>query len=119
MGELGPRVMGGLGARAVAGPSGRTSGPPKGMLGPATHDLDVGAWEKSWVAGPSPAMTRKKAGDSPAMTRETGSAHSRHPAWIAAMPPERLRTLTRPRPASRIIPASLAWSGKVRMLSAR
>jgi hypothetical protein len=100
--------MGGLGPRVMAGPSGRTSGPPKGMLGPATHDLNVGAWEKSWVAGPSPAMTR-----------ETGSAHSRHPAWIAAMPPDRLRTVTRARPASRIIPASVAWSGKVRMLSAR
>jgi hypothetical protein len=47
------------------------------------------------------------------------SGHSRHPEWIAAIPPDRLRTATRASPASRIIAASVSWSGKVRMLSAR
>ena len=52
-------------------------------------------------------------------TRLPVQAHSRQPEWMAAMPPDRLRTLTRASPASRIIPARVSWSGKVRMLSAR
>jgi hypothetical protein len=42
----------------MAGPSGRSRGPPKGMLVPATHDLDVQCMGKSWVVGTRSAMTR-------------------------------------------------------------
>ncbi len=48
-----------------------------------------------------------------------GEAHSRQPEWIAAMPPDRFRTSTRAKPASRIIAASVCWSGNRAMLSAR
>ena len=48
-----------------------------------------------------------------------GEAHTRQPVWMAAMPPLRLRTLTRASPASAIMPASVSWSGIMRMLSAR
>ena len=41
-----------------------------------------------------------------------GCRHSRHPEWIAAMPPDRLRTPTRANPADRIMPARTSWSGK-------
>ena len=45
--------------------------------------------------------------------------HSRQAECMAAMPPDRLRTFTCPRPASEIIWANFAWGGKRRMLSAR
>ena len=38
---------------------------------------------------------------------------------MAAIPPERLRTATREKPAARIISASACWSGNMRILSAR
>jgi hypothetical protein len=38
----------GLRPRVMAGPSGRACGPPKGMLGPATHDF---AWIRTKSRG--------------------------------------------------------------------
>ncbi len=48
-----------------------------------------------------------------------GPAYSFQPEWMAAMPPVRLRTETRSKPASRIIDANASWFGKRRMLSTR
>ncbi|MNQ78494.1 hypothetical protein D3C85_934070 [compost metagenome] len=42
-----------------------------------------------------------------------------HPWWMAAIPPDRLVTLTRLNPASSIIRLKVCWSGKRRMLSTR
>ena len=45
--------------------------------------------------------------------------YSRQPEWMAAMPPERFLNSTRAKPACVSMPASLSWSGNMRMLSAR
>ena len=42
-----------------------------------------------------------------------------HPWWMAAIPPDRLVTDTRLKPASSIRALKAAWSGKRRMLSTR
>ena len=42
----------------MAGPWGRAFGSPKGMLGPAIHDFAANQHRQSWMAGPSPAMTK-------------------------------------------------------------
>ena len=47
----------------MTGPPGLAKGQLAGMLVPVTHDFPLSRPCKSWVAGPSPAMTRE------AMTR--------------------------------------------------
>jgi ApbE superfamily uncharacterized protein (UPF0280 family) len=63
----------------MAGPSGRSYGPPKGMLGPATHDSSDRSAGKSWVTGPRPVMTRGAGSADLAITRAHGRvvAHDR------------------------------------------
>jgi hypothetical protein len=52
-------------------------------LVPATHDFPVMTPRKSWVAGPSPAMTP---GVSPAMTQGVSPAMTRLPAAPESRP---------------------------------
>ena len=66
----------------MTGPPGLAKSQLAGMLVPVTHDFPLSGPCKSWVAGPSPAMTRE------AMTRE---AMTREAMTLGPMSPTTLR----------------------------
>src|ERR1700722_18395219 len=74
----------------MAGLSGRTSGPPKGMLVPATHVLDGPRTGKSWVAGPTLARVLAR----PTMTRPAEAASIGQALWPLVYHSERLTQRT-------------------------